>query len=90
MVYLSILRGLPLGCLSIVIPKASTIRLRNSSNPIELKNTELSELEQRLPTKYYLGIVRRRGIYYWAKYFFHILNLYIIQKIIRNEKVNKK
>ena len=34
MVYLSTLRGLPLGRLSIVIPKVSTIRLRNSSEPI--------------------------------------------------------
>jgi len=37
------LRGLPLGRLSIIIPKASTIRLRNSSDPIvfPLKVTEL-------------------------------------------------
>jgi len=43
MVYLSILRGLPLGRLSIVIPKASTIWLRSSSDPIDfpLKVTEL-------------------------------------------------
>ena len=34
MVQLSLLRGLPLGCLSLVVPKASTIRLRNSSEPI--------------------------------------------------------
>jgi hypothetical protein len=39
----SLLRGLPLGPLSIIIPKASTIRLVNSSDPIgfPLKVTEL-------------------------------------------------
>ena len=43
MIYLSISRGLPLGRLSIVIPKASTIWLRNSSDPIGFpgKATEL-------------------------------------------------
>ncbi len=43
MVYLSLLRGLRLGCLSIVIPKTSTIWLRNSSDPIgfPLKVAEL-------------------------------------------------
>ncbi len=43
MVWLSFLRSLPLGRLSIIIPKASTIRLRNSSVPtgFPLKITEL-------------------------------------------------
>lgn len=43
MVQLSILRVLPLGSLSIIITKALTIRLRNSSNPIDFlsKVTEL-------------------------------------------------
>jgi len=36
MVLLSILRGLPLACQSTVIPKASTIWIRNSSDPIGL------------------------------------------------------
>jgi len=42
MLYLSILRGLSSGRLSIIIPKASTIWLRNSSDPIgfPLKITE--------------------------------------------------
>ncbi|GAI12329.1 unnamed protein product [marine sediment metagenome] len=42
MVYLSILRGLLSGRLSIVMPKASTIWLKNSSDPIgcPLKVTE--------------------------------------------------
>ena len=34
MIQLLILRGLPLGCLSTVIPKALTIWLKNSSDPI--------------------------------------------------------
>jgi len=43
MFYLATLRGLSLGHLSIIMPKASTIRLRNSSDPIgfPLKITEL-------------------------------------------------
>jgi len=35
MVKISLLQGLPSGRLSIVIPKASTIRLRNSSGRID-------------------------------------------------------
>lgn len=43
MVQLSILRVLPLGRLSIIVPKASTIWLKNSLDPIgvPLKVTEL-------------------------------------------------
>ena len=44
MIWLSILRDFPLGRLSIITPKASTIRLRNSSDFIvfPLKVTEIS------------------------------------------------
>ena len=50
MVYLSTLRGLPLGLLSIIIPKASTIWVRNSSDPIgfPLNRCRNIELEQML------------------------------------------
>ena len=43
MVYLSILRGLPLGHLSIIIPKVSTIWLRNPSDSMgfPLKGIEI-------------------------------------------------
>jgi len=42
MVYLSTLRSIPLGNLSIVIPKTSTIWLRNSSGSIDCRGRTAS------------------------------------------------
>jgi len=44
MVWLPILRGLPLGLLSIIIPKVSTIWLKNSSDPIGCHGRTASHL----------------------------------------------
>jgi len=55
MVWFSLLRGLPLGCLSIIIPKTLNIWLRNSSDSytFSAKNYRIIELVQSYPVRYH-------------------------------------